>query len=49
VPFFVVNGQVALSGAQPAELFLRASEQAGETVVAEDACGVDPTTGKREC
>ena len=49
VPFFVVNGQVALSGAQPTELFLRAFEQAGEAVVAGDACEVDPTTGKREC
>ena len=49
VPFFVVNGQVALSGAQPPELFLRSFEQAGEAVVAGDACEVDPTTGKREC
>jgi predicted DsbA family dithiol-disulfide isomerase len=49
VPFFVVNGQVALSGAQPPELFLQAFEQAGKAVVAGDACEVDPTTGKREC
>ncbi|WZO97500.1 DsbA family protein [Isosphaeraceae bacterium EP7] len=38
VPFFVVNGKVALSGAQPPELFLQAFEQAGETVVAGEAC-----------
>jgi predicted DsbA family dithiol-disulfide isomerase len=49
VPFFVVNGKVALSGAQPPELFLQAFEQAGEAVVAGDACEVDPENGKREC
>ena len=49
VPFFVVNGRVALSGAQPPELFLQAFEQAGEAVVAGEACEVDPTTGKRGC
>jgi predicted DsbA family dithiol-disulfide isomerase len=49
VPFFVVNGQVALSGAQPPGLFLRAFEQADEAVVAGGACEVDPTAGKREC
>jgi predicted DsbA family dithiol-disulfide isomerase len=49
VPLFVVNGRVALSGAQPPELFLQAFEQACEAVVAGDACEVDPTTGKREC
>jgi predicted DsbA family dithiol-disulfide isomerase len=49
VPFFVVNGQVAPSGAQPPELFLQAFEQAGEAVVAGDACEVDTTTGEREC
>ena len=49
VPFFVVNGRVALSGAQPPELFLQAFEQAGEAVVAGEACEVDPATGKREC
>src|SRR6478735_5243079 len=37
VPFFVVNGRVALSGAQPPELFLRAFEQAGEAVLAGEA------------
>ena len=49
VPFFVVNGRVALSGAQPPELFLQAFEQAGEAAVAGEACEVDPTTGGREC
>ena len=49
VPFFVVNGKVALSGAQPPELFLQAFEQAGGAVVAGEACEVDPASGKREC
>ena len=49
VPFFVVNGRVALSGAQPPDLFLQAFERAGEAVAAGDACEVDPTTGKRGC
>jgi predicted DsbA family dithiol-disulfide isomerase len=49
VPFFVVNGKVALSGAQPPELFLQAFEQAGEAIVAGEACEVAPATGKREC
>jgi predicted DsbA family dithiol-disulfide isomerase len=46
VPFFVVNGRVALSGAQPPELLRQAFEQAGEAVVAGEACEV---TGNREC
>ena len=49
VPFFVVDGRVALSGAQPPELFLQAFEQAGEATMAGEACEVDPATGKREC
>jgi predicted DsbA family dithiol-disulfide isomerase len=49
VPFFVVNGRVAMSGAQPPERFRQAFEQAGDPVGAGDACEVDPTTGKREC
>ncbi len=49
VPFFVVNGRVALSGAQPPELFQQAFEQAAEAVVAGEACEVDPATGKRGC
>ena len=48
VPFFVVNGRVALSGAQPPELFRQAFEAASEAAVAGDACEVAPT-GKREC
>ena len=49
VPFFVVNGRVALSGAQPPKLFLQAFEQAGEAVVVGEACGVDPAAGKPGC
>ena len=49
VPFFVVNGKVALSGAQPPEMFLQAFEQAGEAVTVGEVCEVDPATGKREC
>lgn len=49
VPFFIVNGRVALSGAQPPELFRQAFEQAGEAAVAGEACEVDPATGKRRC
>lgn len=32
VPFFIINGKVALAGAQPPEVFLQAFEQAGESV-----------------
>ena len=49
VPFFVVNGRVALSGAQPPELFRQAFEKAGDSVGAGEACEVDPATGKRGC
>lgn len=49
VPFFVVNSRVALSGAQPPELFLKAFEQAGEAVVTGEACEVGPATGRRTC
>ncbi|AMV40154.1 DsbA family oxidoreductase [Planctomyces sp. SH-PL62] len=49
VPFFVVNGKVALSGAQPPELFLQAFEQAGEGVVAGESCEIDSETGGRGC
>ena len=45
VPFFVVNGKVALSGAQPPEMFRQAFEQAGETVAAGEACEVDGQAG----
>jgi len=49
VPFFVVNGRVALFGAQPPELFRQAFEQAGAAVVAGEVCEIDPATGKKEC
>ena len=49
VPFFVVHGRVALSGAQPPELFLQAFEQAGETLVTRETCEVDSATGKLRC
>ena len=49
VPFFVVNGRIALSGAQPPELFRQAFEQAGVAVVAGEGCEIDPATGKKEC
>jgi predicted DsbA family dithiol-disulfide isomerase len=49
VPFFVVNGKVALSGAQPPELFLQAFEEAGEATVAGEVCELDPVTGERGC
>jgi predicted DsbA family dithiol-disulfide isomerase len=45
VPFFVINGAVALSGAQAPEVFRAAIEQATATA-AGDACGVDPATGE---
>ncbi|WP_406701248.1 DsbA family protein [Singulisphaera sp. Ch08] len=45
VPFFIVNGRVALSGAQPPEMFLQAFERAGEAAVAGEACEVDPVSG----
>jgi predicted DsbA family dithiol-disulfide isomerase len=46
VPFFVMNGKVALSGAQPPEMLRQAFEQAGGTIAAGEACEV---AGKREC
>jgi diamine N-acetyltransferase len=46
VPFFIVNGKVALPGARPPDLFRQAFEQAGEEVVAGEVCAVD---GKRGC
>ena len=48
VPFFVVNNAVALTGAQPPELFLKAFEQASGAEAGE-TCEIDPTTGKRSC
>jgi predicted DsbA family dithiol-disulfide isomerase len=49
VPFFVVGGRVALSGAQPPELIGQAFEQAGEAVMAGEACKADPAGGERVC
>ena len=48
VPFFVINGKVALSGAQPPEMFRAAIEQVTATG-AGDTCEVDPATGDRKC
>jgi predicted DsbA family dithiol-disulfide isomerase len=48
VPFFVVNGAVALSGAQPPEAFPAAIEQA-TAAGGGDTCALDPVNGKREC
>jgi predicted DsbA family dithiol-disulfide isomerase len=49
VPYFVVNGRVVLSGAQPPELFQQAFEQAGEALAVGEACETDRATAKREC
>ena len=48
VPFIVINDEVALSGAQPPEMFRSAIEQAtaAEPV---DACEINPATGERKC
>lgn len=48
VPFFVVNGAVALSGAQPPEAFRAAIGQA-TAAGGGDTCALDPVNGKREC
>jgi predicted DsbA family dithiol-disulfide isomerase len=48
VPFFVINGEVALSGAQPPEMFRAAIEQA-TAAGSGDACGLDPAAGRRAC
>ena len=48
VPFFVINGKVAISGAQPPKMFRAAIEQ--ETVAESgDTCGLDSATGERNC
>src|SRR3954470_2591412 len=49
VPFFIVNGRVALSGAQPPELLRQAFEQAGDAMGGVEACEVDQETGERGC
>lgn len=48
VPYFVINGAVPLSGAQAPETFRAAFEQAAASG-AGDTCGLDPTTGTRNC
>jgi predicted DsbA family dithiol-disulfide isomerase len=48
VPFFVVNGKLALSGAQPPEMFRAAIQQATASEPGE-ACEFDPATGKPGC
>jgi predicted DsbA family dithiol-disulfide isomerase len=48
VPFFVINKEVALSGAQPPEVFRAAVEQATAAGTGE-ACEFDPATGERRC
>ena len=48
VPFFVIDGAVALSGAQPPETFKAAIEQA-TAPEGGDACEVNTATGGRKC
>jgi predicted DsbA family dithiol-disulfide isomerase len=48
VPYFVINGKVALSGAQPPETFRAAVGQATDAESI-DACELDPVSGKRKC
>jgi predicted DsbA family dithiol-disulfide isomerase len=48
VPFFVINGKVALSGAQPPEMFRAAIEQATASELGE-SCEIDPPSGERKC
>ena len=48
-PFFVINGKVALPGAQPPELFRQAFEQSGVEADQEEACEIDPTSKEKVC
>lgn len=51
VPFFIINGRVALSGAQPPEVFQQAFDQAdaeAEAAVGE-SCEIDPKSGESTC
>jgi predicted DsbA family dithiol-disulfide isomerase len=48
IPFFVINGRLSLSGAQPPEMFRSAIEQATEAGAGE-VCDFDPATGERKC
>lgn len=50
VPFVVINGVVAVSGAQSPEVFHRAIAQAAPSASASQGiCGLDPTAGKGTC
>jgi len=48
VPFFVLNGQLVLSGAQPPEVFREAIEDTTGAGAGE-ACAFEPATGERMC
>jgi predicted DsbA family dithiol-disulfide isomerase len=48
VPFFVINGEIALSGAQPPEMFQAAFDKV-TTSGSVESCDFDPATGKRQC
>ena len=48
VPFVVIDGEVALSGAQPPEMFRSAIEQA-RAAQPIDACELHPASGERKC
>jgi predicted DsbA family dithiol-disulfide isomerase len=49
VPFFVLSGKYAVSGAQPAETMLRALEQAWETASEEASAAEGATCGPEGC
>lgn len=49
VPLFIINGRVALSGAQPPESFQRAFEQVDAEAAAGESCAIDPKTGESNC
>jgi predicted DsbA family dithiol-disulfide isomerase len=49
VPFFVLGGKYAVSGAQPAEVMLRALEQAWETTPDEASAEEGATCGPEGC
>jgi predicted DsbA family dithiol-disulfide isomerase len=49
VPFFVINGKVALPGAQPPELFRQAFAQTGVGADQEEACEIEPASKEKVC
>ena len=51
VPFFVINGEVGMSGARSVAEFLAAFEQASEPHEAAEgeSCRLDPASGKPTC